>query len=102
MRILREAALSEWNLDPAELVAAEIDLLELVRAGRPVWQRTAACRGMGSDVFFLVRGTPAVAARAICAGCPVAVECADFARVTASVGVWAGSTDDERRRPAAA
>ena len=102
VRILAVAAECEWNYDPAELLVAEVDLLELIRAGRPSWQRQAACRGRGSAAWFPDRGETADAARAICAGCPVTVECGAMAAEFACAGVWAGMTPAERRRPTAA
>ncbi len=51
-------------------------------------------------MWFPGRGEPLDPARDVCAGCPVAVECASFA-VDAGpllVGVWAGLSDRGRRR----
>jgi WhiB family redox-sensing transcriptional regulator len=36
-------------------------------------------------------------ARAVCAGCPVTVECADEAHRTSALGVWGGADERERR-----
>lgn len=60
------------------------------------WQRHAACRGMDSAVFFHPEGERGPARRkriehaaAICAGCPVAGECREWARrVGETYGVW--------------
>lgn len=64
------------------------------RMGRPAWQRRAACRGMGPELFFSPEEDLAAAARAVCRICPVAIECRDFGE-REPVGIWGG----EERRP---
>lgn len=57
------------------------------------WRTRAACKDVDDpDLFFPDRaGTDISAARIICAGCPVRVECHEFAEATNQVyGVWAG------------
>jgi WhiB family transcriptional regulator, redox-sensing transcriptional regulator len=75
--------------NPAEIFD---QLLERVVVHRPEWQRRAACRGMGPDVFFLGQGGDPGPARAVCDRCPVAVECLDFsvAQGVDLQGIWAG------------
>jgi WhiB family redox-sensing transcriptional regulator len=66
---------------------------------RPAWQRRAACRGVGPNVFFPKRGGTGREARAICAGCPVTEECLSFALDDEdNVGIWAGTSAPQRRR----
>ncbi|HEY1330345.1 MAG TPA: WhiB family transcriptional regulator [Actinomycetota bacterium] len=70
------------------------------------WQWRAACRGEDAHLFFPPshferseekRGRERKA-RAICGGCPVRVECLDYAlRVRESHGVWGGLNEAERR-----
>lgn len=68
------------------------------------WQLRAACREMDTDLFFHPYGerdpsrTRRVqAAKAVCAGCPVRVECAEHAlTVGEAYGVWGGLSEDER------
>lgn len=65
------------------------------------WMDRAECAGMDPDLFFPVEKTgPTVAApKAVCAGCPVRVECAMHAlNVGEEYGVWGGLTERERRR----
>ena len=74
--------------------------LEIVR---PAWQQHAACRGMGAEVFFPPRGRDDLVkqAKAICAGCPVKVDCLEYALDVQScdrAGIWAGTNDKTRRR----
>ena len=63
------------------------------------WKEAAACRGMAADVFFPESDEGAATAKAICATCPVATECLEFALATRQDdGVWGGLTETERRR----
>ena len=84
--------------DPLEWLA------QLTR--RPSWHTRAACRGMEPATFVLSRGaneSVMARARAICAGCPVTVQCLDYAMSdTDLVGVWAGTSGAERRAMRAA
>ncbi len=63
------------------------------------WQTRAACRGMGSDLFFPTRGDALGPATRICARCPVLEECRTTALDDPSLyGIWAGTSVRERRR----
>jgi WhiB family transcriptional regulator, redox-sensing transcriptional regulator len=65
------------------------------------WREKAACNGVDSDVFFPDSEDPAdsVAAKAVCAECPVAAECLQYALATnQGAGVWGGLDEGERRR----
>ncbi|MGH8898970.1 MAG: WhiB family transcriptional regulator [Egibacteraceae bacterium] len=70
---------------------------------RPAWHAKAACAELSTDDFFPVGSTgPAsdqiARAKAICAACPVAVQCLDYALDTGQTdGVWGGKSEDERR-----
>ena len=66
--------------------------------------RQAACRGVNPDLFFPVglRGGVAVeqydAARRVCAACPVAGPCLEYALLySLNEGVWGGASPDDRR-----
>lgn len=70
------------------------------------WQWRAACRGEDAHLFFppahFERGDEKRArerkAKAICAGCPVRMECLEFAlRIKEPSGVWGGLNELERR-----
>jgi WhiB family redox-sensing transcriptional regulator len=82
-----------WFGDHAALLTVH-DLLD-----RPVWQADGACREHGLVAFFAL---PFAQARTVCAGCPVRVECATFALEHEDVGVWGGTTADERDHARAA
>jgi WhiB family redox-sensing transcriptional regulator len=59
----------------------------------------AACEGADTAVFFPVSDTFAAEAKAICATCPVAADCLEYAIATRqSHGVWGGLTAVERHR----
>jgi WhiB family redox-sensing transcriptional regulator len=59
------------------------------------WRRRAACRDVGTDMFFPVGTTGKTLERdllrafAVCARCPVRADCA-AERPTTGSGVWAG------------
>jgi hypothetical protein len=60
---------------------------------RPAWMADAACRGMGTDVFFPGRGDSVALAKQTCASCPVAGDCHAYALETeATAGIWAGTS----------
>lgn len=87
-----------YDGDPADLVDVAGLVEELTRR-RPKWMASASCAGL-TELFFPNRGDDVRPAKAICAGCPVAAECAAFA-VDAGpllVGVWAGTSDRGRRQ----
>jgi WhiB family redox-sensing transcriptional regulator len=77
-----------------------------------VWQDMAACRGMNTDLFFPREnlGGPregkgitgerdrASAAKEVCKGCPVRLECLEFAIDHDCTGIWGGMDARERAR----
>lgn len=67
----------------------------------PDWIDDAACRtpaGRGID-FFPGRGEDLKPAKAVCAICPVQVECLDHALTFPELhGIWGGASERERRR----
>lgn len=68
----------------------DVTLADLLH--RPAWQESAACRGMGVEVFFPTRGDDMSTAKAVCAACQVQDECLAYAVDLTPVphGVWAG------------
>lgn len=67
------------------------------------WRHRAVCRDVDPELFFPVGNSgPALAqtadAKAVCASCPVATECLDWALESGQeAGVWGGLSEDERR-----
>jgi WhiB family redox-sensing transcriptional regulator len=61
--------------------------------------KDAACKGADTTVFFPVSENGGGEAKAICAGCPVAERCLEYAIQTHQPdGVWGGLTAVERHR----
>lgn len=64
------------------------------------WRTLAACRGLDPDLFFAERGDTLTVrnARAVCATCPVAAECLEFAIANGETeGMWGGLCGNELR-----
>ncbi len=70
------------------------------------WQWRAACRGEDANLFFPpnhveereARILREQQAKAICATCPVRIECLEYAvRTRESHGIWGGLNELERR-----
>jgi len=77
------------------------DIIDGVRS-RPfipaTWTADAACRDADPAIFFVDHGGSAAEARTICAGCPVADDCLDYAlAANERHGIWAGTTEKQRR-----
>ena len=67
----------------------------------PAWHANAACRGLDASVFYPADDDPEAieAAKAICAQCPVAASCLEYALSEREKnGVWGGCTERDRRR----
>jgi WhiB family transcriptional regulator, redox-sensing transcriptional regulator len=61
------------------------------------WAQHGACRKAEPDALF-VQGAAQQAAKQLCVGCPVIVEClADSLDNQTEFGVWGGMTERERR-----
>lgn len=66
------------------------------------WQARARCRDEDPELFFPVGEGPGSTeqvrvAKSVCARCPVQIKCLDFALAYPQIGVWGGTTDEERR-----
>lgn len=76
-----------------------------VLAQRPSWFDDAACRGMAEslggaerDRLFFPTPGQASAGKSICADCPVATECAEYALDQSfAYGIWGGMSERQRR-----
>jgi WhiB family transcriptional regulator, redox-sensing transcriptional regulator len=63
------------------------------------WQTHAECRGADPDLFFPTQGEATAPAKAVCAACPVRIDCLEYAmsnRIT--FGIWGGMSERERQR----
>lgn len=73
--------------------------LTATTADRQPWWTAAACRNVDPDLFHPERGESTAAAKAVCARCPVRLECLDWALTHhEKFGIWGGFSDQERRR----
>lgn len=67
------------------------------------WTERAACRRQDPEMFFPISEGPAFQleieeAKAVCAGCPVSVDCYEWAFTQGEPdGIWGGTTPEERR-----
>lgn len=62
------------------------------------WAAFAACRNRDPDTFFPVTPDGEREAIRICGGCPVAIDCLEFALETRiRFGIWGGMTEKQRR-----
>ena len=73
----------------------------------PHWHGKAACRNVGSDMFFVGQGRSGKKAKAICATCPAVSSCREWALSQRHLsGIWGGMNGPElaaeRKRRAAA
>lgn len=72
------------------------------------WTETASCVSVDADLFFplgdeTVHADQIAAIRRVCAACPAARRCLEWALTTGEPeGIWAGTTPGERRRIRAA
>lgn len=68
-------------------------------AGPASWQDAGACLGADPSLFFPERGASTAAAKGICRGCVVRVECLEYALANGEkFGIWGGLSERERRR----
>jgi WhiB family redox-sensing transcriptional regulator len=63
------------------------------------WMLNGKCRGVNPADFFPSDGLGVEAAQHVCHGCPVRVECLEYALENRiEHGVWGGASERERRR----
>jgi hypothetical protein len=84
--------------DPAERWTVDLDAVRATTVERPAWHADAACKGSGPRLIFAGSRRSAADARArYCDACPVSAQCLAAALSGDEVGVWGGSTADQRR-----
>lgn len=63
------------------------------------WSNKAACKGLDPSIFYPPSDEEADEAKAICAVCPVQIDCLEHAIACREKnGVWGGATERERLR----
>lgn len=66
---------------------------------REPWMDAGACNGQPQDPWFPERGESLLHAKRVCATCPVAQECLDYALArNIDHGVWGGTSEKQRRQ----
>lgn len=63
----------------------------------PDWMGDALCAQTDPETFFPEKGQSGRPAKEICARCPVASQCLDYALTTGASGVWGGTSEKDRR-----
>jgi len=75
-----------------------VDLLTRVGEQIPDWMSDGLCGQTDPEAFFPERGASTREAKRTCSGCPVQVECLDYALDNnVRFGVWGGMSERERR-----
>lgn len=88
------------------VIAAELCSLSRCSSGQAVdratdqrWMLRAACREHPPSLFFPSDGVGVEAAARVCVGCPVRLECLEYALLNRlRHGVWGGCSERERGR----
>jgi WhiB family redox-sensing transcriptional regulator len=63
------------------------------------WMKKGSCKSLPPETFFPSDGLGVEAAQAICAKCPVAAQCLEYALFQRiEHGVWGGQSERGRRR----
>ena len=60
------------------------------------WMADAACAQVDPELWFPELGSSGIRAKRICAQCPVAAECREFALEHRETGIWGGTSERER------
>lgn len=61
------------------------------------WRQQAACAEVGPDLFIGDSGLgDPFGVRSVCKGCPVVEACLEYALETRALGVWGGTTSQQR------
>lgn len=86
--------------EPADDIA---DLADLAKALPPLgpWAADALCAQVDPELFYPEKGGSTTEAKAICARCPVAAECLDYALALPlrhDYGIYGGTSPKQRRR----
>ncbi len=72
---------------------------EAAPAGDESWRQDALCAETDPEAFFPEKGGSTREAKRVCAGCPVRLQCLEFALGNDErFGIWGGLSERERRR----
>ena len=74
----------------------------ITATGGGAWRSAAACTDLGPALFYDPLPSSVRAAKAVCARCPVANDCAGHAMANREpFGIWGGQTETERAEASA-
>jgi WhiB family transcriptional regulator, redox-sensing transcriptional regulator len=74
-------------------------LAGLLAAGDESWRLEGLCAETDPEAFFPEKGGSTRDAKRVCAGCPVRMECLEYALGNDErFGIWGGLSERERRR----
>lgn len=64
----------------------------------PAWYDEALCAQTDAELFFPEKGGSTALGKRVCAQCPVATQCLDYALACSErFGIWGGKSERERR-----
>lgn len=76
-----------------------LDPYESVEYGTPAWYELALCAQTDPEAFFPEKGGSTREAKRVCASCPVAKRCLEYALENDErFGIWGGLSERERRK----
>ena len=96
----RPSVPEDWFVDPVRLGMPGLRPATAVdEDDNPLsWQTDALCAQTDPEAFFPEKGGSTNKAKSICAACPVAAACLDYALANREeYGVWGGKSEPERR-----
>lgn len=83
----------------ARLGVAQASHLPVPPRGDLSWRDSARCGGLDPELFFPRKSDEQKETIKFCLGCPVRLECLQYALdVPAAYGIWGGTTQEERHQ----
>ncbi|SDZ75480.1 WhiB family transcriptional regulator, redox-sensing transcriptional regulator [Bowdeniella nasicola] len=77
---------------------ASADPYDGIEYGSPAWYELALCAQTDPEAFFPEKGGSTREAKRVCASCPVAKKCLEYALENDErFGIWGGKSERERR-----
>lgn len=85
------------TLGPHAPVQFQKDVFLMMKS--QAWREQGLCKGVDPEIFYPVSDEDGDEAKAICADCPVRIQCLEYALIARERdGIWGGCTERERRR----
>jgi WhiB family redox-sensing transcriptional regulator len=90
-----EQPVDTWTEGYTESWSAPLD----ATPGDESWRQAALCAETDPEAFFPEKGGSTREAKRVCAGCPVRLQCLEYALGNDErFGIWGGLSERERRR----